>query len=554
MKRIRNISLLLLILGMCCMVGCESLLGPKEPATDPNQVVDEYDFGFGEIDFAQDATGLPVADSTFIEEQPMLSSTTTYTSQGRDLVDVGEAGSSVVSRIYPWDECGIVQLDKEMPTEVGLDKPFNYTIKLTNLTDSLLSSIVIREEIPASFRYINSNPTAEEQQNLLLWEVTSLGPKASRQITVSGMADYAGTIQTSTTVITPVIPAIASVEVVEPRLTLSKIAPTEILLCDLMSVKYVVSNAGTGSIPNVRITDSLPQGLRTTDGKAELLFDAGTLRTGQTKEFTIELRPGRSGTYTSKAVATSTAGQRAESNETSTLVDLPLLNITTSGPEQVYIGRPVTYEISITNSSNAPARDAILENIIPDGVTDVKATAGAKLTETKLIWELETLEGNSTRTVRVSYVPTEAGQLTNTANATAYCSEPITSRAQTSVTGISAIMMEVVDLEDPIRIGNRATYMITVTNQGSAVAKNIRITCIIENNVQYVSSAGATASSVAGDTINFVPLGNLAPKDKAVWRVVVAAVRPGDVRFKVSMNSDDLGRPVEETEATHIYE
>ena len=49
-------------------------------------------------------------------------------------------------------------------------------------------------------------------------------------------------------------------------------------------------------------------------------------------------------------------------------------------------------------------------------------------------------------------------------------------------------------------------------------------------------------------------MGSLAPQSKAVWRVVVAAVRPGDVRFKVVMNSDELTRSVEESEATHVYE
>ncbi len=36
--------------------------------------------------------------------------------------------------------------------------------------------------------------------------------------------------------------------------------------------------------------------------------------------------------------------------------------------------------------------------------------------------------------------------------------------------------------------------------------------------------------------------------------IVVAAVKPGDVRFKVVMNVDQLTRPVEETESTHLYE
>ena len=35
--------------------------------------------------------------------------------------------------------------------------------------------------------------------------------------------------------------------------------------------------------------------------------------------------------------------------------------------------------------------------------------------------------------------------------------------------------------------------------------------------------------------------------------VVVKAIKPGDVRFRVTMNSDQLTRDVEETEATKFY-
>jgi uncharacterized repeat protein (TIGR01451 family) len=253
-------------------------------------------------------------------------------------------------------------------------------------------------------------------------------------------------------------------------------------------------------------------------------------------------------------VAQSTTDLRAESFETTTVVSLPVLNISKTGPEKLYIGRPVTYEITVTNTSDVAARDVVVEDTIPEGMTSVKATAGAKLTTSKLIWELGTLEPKTSESLRISYVPTKPGALVNDATASAYCTEPVTASVRTFVTGIPAVMLEVVDIEDPVRIGNRASYMISVTNQGSATSTNIRIACILEDNVQYVSSAGATAGSLVGDTVRFLPLGSLAPQDKAVWRVVVAAVRPGDVRFKVIMNSDELTRPVEEAEATHLYE
>ncbi|HOK97035.1 MAG TPA: hypothetical protein PKW71_13025, partial [Anaerohalosphaeraceae bacterium] len=110
------------------------------------------------------------------------------------------------------------------------------------------------------------------------------------------------------------------------------------------------------------------------------------------------------------------------------------------------------------------------------------------------------------------------------------------------------------DVSDPIEVGGNETYIITVTNQGSAQDTNISIKAMLEESMQYVSSSGATSGSFADGTVTFAPLPNLAPKAKATWQVVVKAVKPGDVRFKVVMNTDQLSRSVEETEATHFYQ
>ncbi|MBN1126834.1 MAG: response regulator transcription factor [Sedimentisphaerales bacterium] len=82
----------------------------------------------------------------------------------------------------------------------------------------------------------------------------------------------------------------------------------------------------------------------------------------------------------------------------------------------------------------------------------------------------------------------------------------------------------------------------------------IRIVCALEDNEQYVSSSGATKGTMEGKIVTFAPLATLAPKAKAEWRVVVKAVKAGDVRFTVVMNTAQLTRLVQETEATHLYE
>ncbi|MEJ2705705.1 MAG: hypothetical protein P8Z79_24980 [Sedimentisphaerales bacterium] len=549
MKKLLYVSVLLLVSGS---LSCKSWFSPKKPKTSESKVSAS---DFLRDQFQQQPVVMPPAETvptnitapTAREARPAIG--------GSEMTAVTEAGSSVISRTYPWPECGIVRLDKSMPTEIGLNSPFEYTITLENLTETTLNGIVVNEEVPEHFKFQGASPPPDrEDGNKLIWDIPSLGPKANTQLRITGMGTHVEALKHCTTVITPVIPACTSVQVIQPELQLTKTSPPDVLLCDVIPVRYVVTNTGTGSVRNVKVSESLPGGLRTTDGKDEVIFDAGTLMAGQSRQFSAELRATKTGKYISKAVATSTTGTRAESPRTTTTVGLPILSIKKTGMETQYIGRPITYEITLANKSDVPAKNTILEDIIPSGVTGVKATSGAKLSGSKLVWEFGTLAPDMTKTVKVSYTPSRAGTLASTATASAYCAEAVASSVRTTVTGISALSLEVVDVEDPVRVGSNATYIIRVENQGSATATNIRVSCMLEDYVRYVSSAGATPGAQEGQSVRFLPLATLAPKAKAAWRVVVEAVRPGDARFKAVMHADQLSRPVEETESTHLYE
>lgn len=543
MKKFLSISALLLVLALFGSLSCK--IHSRTEKAEP---------GLSASDFFKEQTRTPVAMPPAAAVPAPIPAQTTTTTVEPGMIALSESGSSVVSRAYPWPECGIVRVDKSMPNEVGLNRPFKYTINLTNLTESMLTNIIVTEELPGHFKFMSAVPSAKEDGNKLIWDVESLGPKGTRQFTISGMATNIDSLKHCTTVITPVIPACATVQVIQPELKLARTAPPEVMLCDVIPVRFVITNAGTGAVQNVKIVETLPAGLRTTDGKSELVFDAGTLMAGQSRQFSGELRAAQAGSYVSKAVATSTTGLSVESAPTTTSVGLPVLAITKTGPEQQYIGRPIEYELKITNKSDVSAKNTIVEETVPDGVTSVKATAGAKLSGSKLVWEFGTLEPNASKDVKISYIPTKAGILVNSANATAYCATAVNASMKTTVTGISALLLEVVDVEDPVRIGSYATYVIRVENQGSAIATNVLVTAVLEDNVRYISSAGATVGTKEGQTVRFFPLGSLAPQAKAAWRVVVEAVRPGDVRFKVIMNADQLTRPVEETESTHLYD
>jgi uncharacterized repeat protein (TIGR01451 family) len=470
-----------------------------------------------------------------------------------DLVAVNETGGHVLSIMYPRPDYGIIQLEKTMPEEVRLNKPFLYVIKVTNLTDLMLTEIVITETLSKDFQFNASEPTALTEDNKLVWEIDSLGPRASKNIKVSGIATSSKPLQL-TTAITHTIRDSAVMKVVEPTLELRRIAPAEALLCEPIQVEFIVTNTGTGAAQNVQIVDTLPVGLQTMDGKGKVALEAGTLAAGESRRFSVKLRATKTGAYVNKAVATSASGLKAESESTQTNVRQPILSITKSGPTRQYLGRPISYEITVSNRGDGPAQNTVVEDIVPPAVTAIEATSGSQFSGSKLVWELGTLEPNTSKKVRISYTPTREGDVMATATASAYCAEPVTDSIKTIVTGIAAPHFEVVDLEDPVEIGDTTTYLITVTNEGSAADNNVRITCMLDDKLQYVSSAGATAGSIMGKTVSFAPLRSLEPKNKATWRIVVRGVQSGDVRIRASMHTDQLALPVEQTEATHIYQ
>ena len=124
----------------------------------------------------------------------------------------------------------------------------------------------------------------------------------------------------------------------------------------------------------------------------------------------------------------------------------------------------------------------------------------------------------------------------------------------TRVEGLSAILVELVDTEDPIEVGAETTYEIRITNTGSKSETDIRLVCMIPDKMQFKSAQGPSRHQDEGKEIVFDPLPKLAPRADAIYRVTVKALAPGDCRFKAQITSTNLVEPVIEMESTRVYQ
>lgn len=462
-------------------------------------------------------------------------------------------GPYVVSRTYPSTEAPMIRLEKTMPDQVQVNAEFDYSIRVTNLAEVTVDDVKVTEDTEGNFKFNESDPPAEMQGNRLTWSVGTLAPGETRDIRVLGSAITNDCVKNCSKV-SYTIPACGFTKVVQPLLNLVKLAPSRKTLCDDIPLTYVVKNSGTGDATNVEIVDELQGEQITAAGDNSVNIAVGTLGPGESKEYTVMTRAKRTGTFSSKAMARADAGLRAESRLPATIVSQSELQISKAGPDREYLGRKVNYTITLKNTGDSPATDTVLEDRVPAGVTSIIVSDGGFVEGTRVTWHLGTVGVGQSKTVTISYIPTMAGTYTAKATARATCAEDAMVSVDTSIEGVAAILLEVVDLSDPIEVGHNETYLVTVTNQGTKADTNIRINCFLEDTMKFVSASGETQTQAADGTVTFQPLDVLEPGDKATWKVVVQAMYAGDVRFHVTMDSDQLTRNVEETEATNFYE
>lgn len=467
---------------------------------------------------------------------------------------VGRVGNNIVTRqAIPTgaESTSVMLLEKSAPAEVSVGQEFTYTIKATNLTPCELDEVVVTDTIPKGISYKGSSPTAVQAGDLLTWDLGTIPGKASKTITLKAAATGTGEF-TNCVRASYKEKLCLTIKAVEPKLTLKKSAPAEVLLCDLIPITLTVANPGSGAATGVVVTDTLPAGLKTVDGKTAATFDVGTLNPGESKTLTVSAQATKTGTFDNKAVAKANGGLSADA-ATTTVVRQPVLTIAKTATKMVYEGRPISYSIKVANTGDAVAANTVVTDTLPAGVSFVSATDGGVFANGVVTWNLGNLADGVEKTLGVTAKSVAQGTQLNRAEAKATCAEAVAATASTEVKGIPAILLEVIDIADPIEVGGQETYIITATNQGTAVDKNVTISCTLEDSQSYVSSSGATVGRLDGKTVKFAPLPSLPAKQKAEWRVVVKAGKAGDVRFSVELNSDMLERPVNETESTHQY-
>jgi uncharacterized repeat protein (TIGR01451 family) len=446
-----------------------------------------------------------------------------------------------------------VSIEKIAPEEIQVGKPAKIELRIRNNGGVAAQNVKVFDVVPEGTQFIAANPPATPGiQGDLSWSLGALKPGEESVVEVE-LAPIAEGEVGSVAVVTFDAEAGARSRATKPGLTLQVSAAKQVMIGQEVLLSIKIGNPGTGAATGVVIREQVPAGLKHSAG-AELEFEVGTLKPGETRELELALSAAQAGKIVNQIAARGDANLQAEA-QCALEVIAPALEITVDGPARRYLERQATYTVLVTNPGTAPAKDVELVTRLPKGMKFVQANnAGQYDPKTHSVaWSLAELPPAESGKVTLTALPIEPGEQRMRAEGRARQGLADEIEQITVVEGLAALLFEVVDVADPIEVNGETEYEIRIVNQGSKGADNVQLVATLPPELRFVSAEGPTQHAVKGQHVLFEPLGRLSPKADTSYRIAVQGTQAGDLRMKVQLQTDDMQHPVTKEESTRVY-
>ena len=443
----------------------------------------------------------------------------------------------------------LVRLEKTAPDMVAIDTPFDYNY--TVIAKDKVKKVVVEEQIPAGTQYVSSTPEAEVSGSSVTWTLYNLqaGERVPLSLTVKA-TQVADLSNCATIVAYP--EACTTTQVGAPELAITKTTPNEqVLLGAGVPWNITVTNVGNFCAYDVVLTDTLPAGVSHDSGNSTLTTDLGTLAPGESRDVTINTRATATGEHCNTAVASSSNAASVQDDACVVVVEAGI-DVVKEGTPMQFVGKRASYTITATNTGDVPLTDVVVTDTVPSQ-NRLLSAPGAQINGNTATW-MTTLGAGETKSFDLTVLGLEEGTFCNQVSASS--SEYGLSGDDDACTewrGYPALLIEVIDTEDPLLVGEQTTYVIQVTNQGTARDTNVGIEVQLPSELKVVSASGDTQGRISGNNVSFAPYPVLEAKQIIEFRVIAEAVAEGDARFRAQLKSDLLKSPVPEEESTQVY-
>lgn len=353
------------------------------------------------------------------------------------------------------------------------------------------------------------------------------------------------------------------------------------------AIKYLicVENCSPSEAHHVTVKNAVPENAKFVKSDPppvkpgpELQWNLGTVGAGARREIVLWLQPtnkedvkncarvqfehGQCVTTRQVALPPVTPGERPPKIDTIPDVPpegAPILDLQVHGPKEQFANLPAKYNIVLTNKGKTKATTLQVNARLSDKLRVVKVSEPGVAAENVVAWNLGTLEPGATRTLELTLKSLEKGEHCFKVIAIADLGVRKEVEMCTKFAGASAMTLEMFDREDPVFLGHKTSYPVTIRNQGSEPLTNIRLRAYVPNSLKIEKSTPQIEKQQpvqGGMLIEFKELPKLDVGTQAKYEIFAEALQAGVTIFRIEVTSDQLeaGRWVIEEESTTIVD
>ena len=447
-----------------------------------------------------------------------------------------------------------LRIEKKAQAEAEVGEKFVYEIIVQNVGSVPAQYVVVEERIPKGTRMEMSQPQAHiGRDRILRWELQTMQPNTQKIIKVQVTPLEAGPIGSVATVRFAAQVATKTM-VTAPTLSLSIKHPPEVAVGELVPVKFVITNSGTGTARKASLRAVLQEGLHHPAG-LDLDQDLGTLAPGQSKEIDLTVTASEQGRYTPHVIITAN-GIEQENRTLDLSVIESRLTLSREGHVRRFVNRPAEFVTRVTNHSVETMKDVIITEQLPEGVTPVGEMGKFHWTpkDRTVTWKVSELGPGQHSDLKLSVVSARAGSLTGKVQAVTASGHRAELPTELEVQGFSSLTLDFQGDGKAVAVGDQVSMRVTVGNRGSAPAKQVQALFELPPQMTFVAAKGSdnVKATREGNLVTFDVLEELAPNSNQTYDIVLIAAQEGTPLVGVELLSTDLPKSIHQEEAVTI--
>jgi uncharacterized repeat protein (TIGR01451 family) len=437
-------------------------------------------------------------------------------------------------------------------TDVNVGEECVVDLTIANTGGITAYDVLVEAYFPNTLRLIATEPRAAENRDSLSWSFPRIGTEETKTIRVTFVPSQRGELATRAHVrFTGAAATLFDVE--EPMLKLAIQGPTEVHIGEPASQIVTVSNPGTGVARGVVLEARLPEGLEHPRGN-KLVTEIGALNPGESRQVRLTLTAAAGGNQT-VLVSAEGSGNLKQTTQASVTVVAPSIGIQIVGPKLRYLGRAADYQLVVVNDGSAPTDNVRVVHQVPAGFEFVSADRSGKYAPStrQISWFVGRIEPGKQLALSSRLEPKTTGDHEHRVGAISEQGARGESSLVTKVDSAAELVLEIIDVNDPVEVGVETEYKLNIRNDGSKAAAGVGISCELPTGVEFVSAIGPAQHVAEGGIVVFKSLDTLPPGKTAQYRIMVKGTVDGNHRFRARLASESITEPLIIEELTKFY-